>query len=182
MQKQELEYQRQELIETRKVFENQSKTQNKQRFENTFFELVRVHNEKATLDRLPRSRMQRFIDSIGNNKHVRRTANLDISTKEIYEHVRKDKELEYYTLLLPYLTNIFNIFWLIDNSPLIEPADRAQYFRIVRGLLDKTELDLIWNKANYNGWEAKLKEIGFLSDEIKIKYNPSKQPTISIIG
>ena len=41
----EFELQRQELEETRKVFKEQNKTQHYQRFDNTFFELLRTHND-----------------------------------------------------------------------------------------------------------------------------------------
>lgn len=45
LQKRELSLQREELTETRKEFIQQNETLKKQRFENTFFQLLRLHND-----------------------------------------------------------------------------------------------------------------------------------------
>ncbi|UGU15966.1 putative phage abortive infection protein [Sinomicrobium kalidii] len=45
LQKKELNYQREELRETRKEFETQNKTLKLQRFENTFFNLLSLHHQ-----------------------------------------------------------------------------------------------------------------------------------------
>lgn len=45
LQRKELKYQREELSETRKEFITQNKTLKSQRFENTFFNLISIHNQ-----------------------------------------------------------------------------------------------------------------------------------------
>lgn len=47
MQKSELELTRNELLETQKIFKEQSETMVLQRFENTFFQLLSLHNENV---------------------------------------------------------------------------------------------------------------------------------------
>ncbi len=45
MQRKELDLQREELEGTKKILKEQTETQKRQRFENTFFELLKVHNQ-----------------------------------------------------------------------------------------------------------------------------------------
>ncbi|MDD5229036.1 MAG: putative phage abortive infection protein [Methylococcales bacterium] len=45
MQREELDLQREELKETKAILKEQSETQKRQQFENTFFELLKIHNQ-----------------------------------------------------------------------------------------------------------------------------------------
>ena len=65
MQREELDLQREELKETKIILKEQSETQKRQRFESTFFELLKVHNqelENLCKDELKLQEIFRYID------------------------------------------------------------------------------------------------------------------------
>lgn len=167
MQKQELKEQRRELRLTRKVFKIQSKTQNKQRFENSFFELISVHNEKAKT--IPTARIRTLVDGVANYQ-VSPGGTYD----ESYEAVKADEShYQFHHIMEPYLRNLFNIFQFIDDSALIDPEDKAFYYKIIGGLLNRDELDLVRLEARFTNWEDHLTQVGILPVEgISMKRPP----------
>ena len=165
--------QREELSETRKVFQEQSETLKIQRFENTFFQLLSLHHE--LVDKLNFNRISNFGKSeLLEKRAVLSKAFEDLDnkfkrsnhTREVSptgEFIYKKKSLEtieiarnrmnevyknlyfddYKQILSHYFRNVYHIFKFIYTSELIQKSKKQFYASIVRAQLSSDELYLI---------------------------------------
>ena len=142
----ELEGQKNELIE-------QNKTLRTQRFENTFFQLLRNHQDIVNSIDI-RSR------KVGDQSAV--MAQGRDCFKRYYEKFAKtvgDKTIEktlenylahyhhYQSDLGHYFRNLYHIIKFVDGAPEIEHHDKYKYSSLLRALLSSYELSLLF----YNG-------------------------------
>ena len=156
LQRIELKLQRQELKETRKELkgqkeqlEAQNKTFQKQAFENTFFQLLRLHNEmvrlidmrKASGPIVGRDCFQVFYDTFKRyydeilKKHPGETLINAIGKAyaKLYFHNRSD--------LSGYFRALYNIITFVESSDVV---DKRLYFNTVRAQLSDYELLLLF--------------------------------------
>lgn len=164
-QKEELKLQRDELAETRKElnsqkleFQEQNKTMKRQRFENTFFNMLSLQQEIVT----------NF--SCVNNKYNGREVFEHMYIKAVInyrgryhgiEEILKRYGLTAYlnlseiTRFNHYFRHLYHIFKYIDTSDLIEDKERYEYASIVRSQLSDYELVMLF----YNCLTQKDNEI-----------------------
>ncbi|MBL7871371.1 MAG: hypothetical protein JNM78_07160 [Cyclobacteriaceae bacterium] len=156
VQKQELELQRKELEDTRIVFKEQSETIKKQRFENSFFQLLNVHIE--------RQRLLTFDSKFGDESFYVLIKNLDIkketnsllrnqkyesyeqNIKLAFEEMRKDPS---YISFITHFKNTFVILKYIKKSSLIEETEKSFYFDILKTQHSQSELYLLKLESEY---------------------------------
>lgn len=155
LQKEELEEQRRELKLSREAFEEQNKVLNIQRFENTFFQMVSLHNEivnamsvrmrysaptKSYLN--GREIFPEILEVFKENWHAQQGKG---DTKIIFTNVC-DKI--YPSLLGHYYRNMFRIFRLIESSGLL---NELFYSKIVHAQLSDKELVLLYYNCFFYG-------------------------------
>ncbi|NVJ47271.1 MAG: hypothetical protein HWE07_09090 [Cytophagia bacterium] len=155
-QRKEFELQRKELEETREIFKQQHKTQVNQRFENTFFQLLRNHNEIVnSLD--VRKVKSGDVTNTGRDcfKSFYRHFEEALSTEKIGKDVILNSYIETYNTfeadLSHYFRNLYNIIKFIDQSGV---DNKKTYTNFVRAQLSNYELDfLFYNCLTKNGKE-----------------------------
>ena len=110
MQKDELKAQRNELELTREVFKEQSKTSKKQRFENSFYQLIAVHNEKVRAFSVVNgeSGAKAFARIYGELKGASVEAIIPVSEQMLSRYLEL-KKAHSYLEYSPYASNLFNI-------------------------------------------------------------------------
>lgn len=170
LQKEELREQRKELSLTRRELEGQklqmelqNKTLNKQSFENTFFQMLRLHNE-----------IIQSID-IGRNNHITGRdcfQKFYYSFQASYGETSKDKPAhiklpiikeayskfynEYEADLGHYFRSLYGLLKMIDNSNI---HDKKLYTNIVRSQLSTYELIMLFYNGLSNYGSEKLKPL-----------------------
>ena len=176
----EFELQRIELIETRKVFQEQSATLRIQRFENTFFQLFALHHELVDKLNFDKSSglMTKPLTKRGVISEAFNDLNEKISKKNFTENKNASGEIiwypnepksieiaknrlysayksfyfeDYKQILSHYFSNIYHIFKFIYKSKLIEPEKKQFYASLVRAQLSSDELFLIFYNIIFNG-------------------------------
>ena len=145
LQKNELELQREELTQTRKEIKGQkeqlkaqSQTLEKQNFEESFFQLLRFHNEIAG--------SLAFRDSTGRGSFVRLNAELsnsftnDKSARE-FEEIWREFADSNYRYVAHYFRHLYNTLEFVDqHSFLRDLEERHRYTNLIRGQLSSDEL------------------------------------------
>lgn len=168
LQKDELGLQRKELEQTRNEFVIQNETLKKQRFENTFFQLLNLHHE--IIDKLAHH-------SMGGNRYEKR----EVFTQAIIRfdeelenaigyQIRQEKEFEtiggtqlqpdyfivhgyteffneYQKSLSHYFRNIYHAFKYVFTTDLIPNNEKTFYTAIIRAQLSPDELLLLFFNA-----------------------------------
>ena len=173
LQKDELSLQRQELKNTRKEiagqkreFQMQNKTLKHQRFENTFFQMLNLHQEIVRGLSYSFEKECRKMDSEGKQEvyYEQRTVNgreifhftfekvvINNETASLmgmrgllmYEKIKGYELSDIPTYYDHYFRNLYRIIKFVHESPLIQGfEERYQYTSIVRGQLSRYEL--IW--------------------------------------
>ncbi len=151
----EFELQRNELQETRTVFQEQTNTQNKQRFENTFFQLLNFHNQIVIgID----------VSTKGGNftgrdcfKHFYEKLELASTNRARRKHdddKSKVNIIEMYYLLFDrdqsdlshYFRHLYHIIKFVNSSNLTFEEQKS-YTNFVRAQLSSYELIMLY----YNG-------------------------------
>jgi hypothetical protein len=176
LQRKELEMQRNELERTRKEHEITNRTMLIQRFENTFFNMLSLHNEIIALityrdnyDNVYEGR--RALTYIYNrfyNYYNRPTGKIldelkkAATEKERVEIIYSWFYKDYEDYLGHYFRNLYRIVKWINNSELTD-KEKKEYIGILRAQLSKTELKLLF----YNVISDKGKKFR----EFIIKYN-----------
>lgn len=176
-QKEELQLQREELAQTREElkgqkeeFKEQNETLKRQRFENTFFNMLSLHQEIVKSFEFTEINTKRSFshgDFVESTVPKSRTG-LDYFkysfeqipcglNKQSYRGIRGVllnhsidgyKESSVPTILDHYFRNLYRIIKFVDESPLLlDIHERYQYTSIVRGQLSRYEL--LW--LFYNG-------------------------------
>lgn len=153
-QKEELQLQREELAETRKElkaqkleFQEQNKTMKRQRFENTFFNMLSLQNE--VVSNLSDEEVQWQWSELENGQ-VEKIKKY--SGREVFKHIYI-KNYNFFTNCsnIPeitrfdhYFRHLYHIFKYIDTSDLIEDKERYEYASIVRSQLSNYELVILF--------------------------------------
>ncbi len=168
----EIKGQKQEMIE-------QNRTLRQQRFENTFFQLLRNHQE--------------IVNGIDMRKKVRGTGEMAISEQgrdcfkifyqrfsgNLNKNVPLDKILTSYMEFFDkhqadlghYFRNLYHILKFVKNSEEITPEEKFKYSSLLRALLSSYELTLLF----YNGlgkygvefFKPLIEEFSFLKNNDK---------------
>ncbi len=150
LQKEELELQRKELAETTKEFKRQNKTMQKQRFENTFFNLLSLHNEIVSSIAVPKgggeyhNSREAFSFILENFKRNYAKNVADVSLKKT-QSVFTDVYARYEHVLGHYYRNLYRIYVFIENSDI---EDKDFYAKIIRAQLSNSE----WILLFYNSY------------------------------
>lgn len=176
LQKKELGLQREELRETRQEFITQNETLRLQRFENTFFNLLSLHNE--IIDNLYYKKKVRQTNYDAGNKFTQQFEeytkrsyffiaygelqdiqndltkdfeNIDLTEKAIYDNYQAFITFHGH-LINHYFRNLYHIYKYIDKSDLIGDKQRMFYASIVRAQLSTVELGLIFYNSLIDGY------------------------------
>ncbi len=176
LQSKELRLQRKELTETRKVligqkreFSEQNKTLKLQRFENTFFQMLSLHNE--IVEGLVINNKDNRLYTVKGVKDypnaIERASKRDVFIslmkfmKKIYDLNYKDSKYEYSENILPiyefiyknfngllghYYRNLYRIFVFLDEAELSD-KEKEKYGKIIRAQFSDSELLMLF----YNG-------------------------------
>lgn len=187
-QKEELKLQREELKETRNElnaqkleFQEQNKTMKRQRFENTFFNMLSLQQEiVANLSYDEVERVMDFSNPLKNNvKHTiynGRTIfremylNLTVSIpgNHSYMGIKRAIEANDYgvysyisstTRFDHYFRHLYRIFKYVDSTELIEDNERYDYACIVRSQLSDYELVILFYNCLTSNGRAKFKPL-----------------------
>ena len=184
-QKEELQLQREELAQTREElkgqkeeFKEQNETLKRQRFENTFFNMLSLHQEivkSFEFTEINTRRSYSYNGDMHENAIPKSRTGLDyfkysfdqvlcVLNKHNYRGIRGIlldcgfdgyEESSLPTILDHYFRNLYRIFKFVDESPLLSDIhERYQYTSIVRGQLSRYEL--LW--LFYNGLSVYGKE------------------------
>ncbi len=137
LQRQELELQRNELTETREEFEKQNKTMAQQRIENTFFNMLTLHND--------------IINSMKNGNNDGRAAIGDYAknfinikrSRDIYKAFVEFKK-QYGNKIDHYFRNMYNIIKFIDKTESLSDEAKKIYTNLLRAQLSDGELYLLF--------------------------------------
>lgn len=166
VQSDELKLQKQELIDTRAVlksqqqeFAEQNKTLSVQRFENTFFQMINLHNQ--IIDGLETPYKMNSISKVRATKSYKKREvfkmlfdGLDINGF-VEKYNGKDKFLSeansandmigdsFYDILSPYYNNLHQMMLLVENAELTENQKR-QYFEIIKAQLSTYEIRFLF--------------------------------------
>lgn len=179
MQKEQLELQRRELRSsidemkaTRKEFEVQNKTLSIQRFENTFFNMVSLHNQiiesihyggqyqkdgRKAITPIFTYFKQTYQRSLRNNlfEGEEEINRIKIAYKEFFKYTEPE--------LGHYFRNLYRIIKFINQSTILEFEDKKTYVGIIKAQLSSYELVLLL----YNG----LSEYGIEFLPLMRRYN-----------
>lgn len=187
-QKEELKLQREELAQTREElkgqreeFEEQNKTMKRQRFENTFFNMLSLQQEIVA--NLSYDEVERVIDfsnplknnvkhTIYNGRTIFREMYLNLTVSIPGDHsymgIKRAIEANDYgvysyisstTRFDHYFRHLYRIFKYVDSTELIEDNERYEYACIVRSQLSDYELVMLfYNCLTANG-RAKFKPL-----------------------
>lgn len=153
-QREELKLQREELQETRKELKGQNKTMKRQRFENTFFNMLSLQQEiiaNLSIERKERewNRLEsQWKERVINNKgrEVFEKIYVHIGIKGIVNE-GIEKYNEYRKLISRfdhYFRHLYRIFKYIDETDLIDEKERYDYASIVRSQLSDYELVMLF--------------------------------------
>lgn len=186
-QKEELKLQREELKETRNElnaqkleFQEQNKTMKRQRFENTFFNMLSLQQEIVA--NLTFDEVHKIYDFSTHAQDVQRTSyngrtlfremylNLKVSVdkKHFYQGVKgaiHANNYEVYSYISAttrfdhYFRHLYRIFKYIDSSNLISNDERYEYASIVRSQLSDYELVMLFYNCLSTNGKDKFKPI-----------------------
>lgn len=156
LQRYELKLQREELAETRKVMESQreqmelqAKTQQLQQFENTFFQLIKVHGDivqhlevYASGTRFEGQRALNYCTEFFKTKYMEmggsaHGSNEEARIREAYNRMYTSYEPQ----LGSYLRHVYHIIKFIDENPQV---NRRRYRSFFRAQLSSQEAMLLF--------------------------------------
>lgn len=165
-QQEELVLNREELKATRAEFEQQNDTLRKQRFENTFFQLLKFHHDiveaidlrsvgggQHSVGRSAFEKMYRDLRDIHNNHPTR----LSFRRPEFIRLVYRDFFKKYQPFVGHYFRSLYNIVKFVHLTELLE-ADKKIYTNLIRAQLSSYELLLLFYNClsdvgkNFHPW------------------------------
>ena len=175
MQREELELQRNELKATRAEFAQQNKTLKHQRFENSFFQMLEVHNQKASSFKYRvetgAKAFSQMYEQIKGHMDSHKNKGSAEAVLQAYKAVTSEHDaLEY----IPYINNLLNLVSLIESTDLVGTTDKPFYFQILACQLSNIELNLICLESEIKDIKKYLLEVGFFKD--------LKHPILPVIG
>ena len=155
----EFKLQTEELSETRKIYEEQNKTMKRQRFENTFFNMLSLQQEIVANLSVESKEVKRGEVVIKNYKgrEVFEKIYEGINVYVLYEEItigikenvyNKIENYNEYRWLISrfdhYFRHLYHIFKYIDETDLIDEKERYDYASIVRSQLSDYELVMLF--------------------------------------
>lgn len=164
MQKEELKLQREELAATRGEFKEQNNTLTIQRFENTFFHMLSLHNEitnsievndgnEILKGRAYFKRVFEFLEDcydVAGHQPDEYQKIVAAYKKFYYDH-------DHQNIVGHYFRNLYRIIKLIDNTQGLDFKDKKEYAGIVKAQLSSYELCmLLYNSISEYGREKAL--------------------------
>lgn len=186
-QKEELKLQREELKETRNElnaqkleFQEQNKTMKRQRFENTFFNMLSLQQEivanisfdevKTIFDFNTHTQDEQRTSYNGRSLFREMYLNLKVSIdkKQFYQGVKGAIQANNYgvysyisatTRFDHYFRHLYRIFKYVDTSDLIPNNERYEYACIVRSQLSDYELVMLFYNCLTSNGRAKFKPL-----------------------
>lgn len=135
----EFELQRDELTETRKIFEQQTKTMRNQQFESNFYSLLNVFinnrlrlvQEKLFQDVIKEMKQQVSIESI--EKTIE-----SIHVNYFNQYLAKRGDLAMYFM------SLYRLFKIIEECSHLENGEKIYYHKILRSQISKDELLVLY--------------------------------------
>lgn len=186
-QKEELKLQREELAQTREElkgqreeFEEQNKTMKRQRFENTFFNMLSLQQDivanisfdevKTIFDFDTHTQDEQRTSYNGRSLFREMYLNLKVSIdkKQFYQGVKSAIQANNYsaysyisatTRFDHYFRHLYRIFKYVDTSDLIPDDERYEYACIVRSQLSDYELVMLFYNCLTSNGRAKFKPL-----------------------
>ncbi|MEK3905022.1 putative phage abortive infection protein [Paenibacillus sp. FSL R7-0179] len=162
LQREELKLQREEVAKTNLELEAQVRSINVQRFENTFFHLISLHNEitKSIPDNQKYTGRGMFIPFHIELTSIRKVSQRDNSTLNELELIKGTCDTffkRYEQSLGHYYRNLYNLFRMVDRNEWIEDLNsKKEYTRIIRSQLSAYEyVFLFYNCFQKKGYKFK---------------------------
>lgn len=164
LQQQELRLQREELAGTRKEFEIQNQSLKKQRFENTFFNLLNLHH--AIVDKVwiltndgeqtSRAAIRIVYEEFKElyDQRMERQGKPDITKENLVAHRSFVIEIfsgvfqRYEEHINHYVKNFVTMVSLIKMSDLVTKEEKSQYYSIVRSQINSYEIVFMFYHFN----------------------------------
>lgn len=135
----EFELQREELGETRKIFEQQTKTMRNQQFESSFYSLLNVFiNNRNRINETNLFKV--LISNIKNNSSI---GNYSETIKSVYDNYF-DEYLSNRAELAMYFMSLYRLFKIIEECPHLDNSEKTYYHKIIRALISKDELIVLY--------------------------------------
>jgi uncharacterized membrane protein len=175
IQQEELSLQLNEQKQSRQEYIEQNKTLRKQRFENTFFNLLTLHNsitEKISyrhdgIEYKGREVIRFVFDQFkGRFLNEYREAGLPEITEDTIDAHRTLVGKHFFSVYLDfeeflghYFRNFINVIDFTQSSELIEESERGRYYTIIRSQLNSYEILLHF--YNFNSGVATLQKSNF---------------------
>lgn len=179
-QREELKLQRKELNEQKLEFREQNKTLKRQRFENTFFNMLSLQQEIVA--NISFDEVKTIFDFNANTQDEQRTSyngrslfremylNLKVSIdkKQFYQGVKGAIQANNYSVYSyisattrfdHYFRHLYRIFKYVDTSDLIPKNERYEYACIVRSQLSDYELVMLFYNCLTSNGRAKFKPL-----------------------
>lgn len=144
----ELKLQRIEVAKTNEQLENQAKTMNIQRFENTFFQLISMHQEIiANIDtgKTNDTKGRRYI--INLTSRTVHTAAIDGSGHKTIDSAKErlDSILRREApVVIPYYKHVLNVLKFINDSTVLNEEEKTRYVEFYKVLVSKDEMMSIY--------------------------------------
>ena len=175
LQREELKLQRMEMEGQKKQLEIQNKTSEKQRFENTFFQLLDVHNKIIIALEHPmgNSRGRKsFIffheelqHSYLTTKQQGKHKNENELINEVYKNVSNINHISEWCQINHYFGNLYTIINFVHNESIV---DKKFYTDIIRSQLSPHELVLLFyhclNEKSTEGFYPLVNSYSLLKD------------------
>lgn len=164
-----LKTQKEQIQETRKDVERQNKTLSIQRFENTFFQMVNLHNDIVNSIIYEPSNLRGRSTFIRISSHLK-TIYINYKNKDIEQFNQKDEiskvRIAYKRFfehnedqLGHYFRNLYRILKFIDetDTKIITSEEKKNYIGIIRAQLSSYELSvLLYNSLSIDGYNFLL--------------------------
>lgn len=179
-QREELKLQRKELNEQKLEFREQNKTLKRQRFENTFFNMLSLQQEivanisfddvKTIFDFNTHTQDEQRTSYNGRSLFREMYLNLKVSIdkKQFYQGVKGAIQANNYgvysyisatTRFDHYFRHLYRIFKYVDTNDLIPDDERYEYACIVRSQLSDYELVMLFYNCLTSNGRAKFKPL-----------------------
>lgn len=179
LQREDLELTRNELKGQRTEMEMQNYTLKQQRFENTFFHMLNLHNEivdkiSITDHGVVHEKRNFFIYAFAKLQEKREgdlsaSYENDEDTLEVITEAYNNFNLEFGSYLNHYFRNLYHIYKYLFQSSLITESEKHFYSNIVRAQLSNYELVLIFYNCLIEGFG--FPKFMFLEQEYEILKN-----------
>ncbi len=140
--REELAGQREELKKQGEAFIEQNKAINQQRFENTFFNLLKMHCD--IVRHLPE-----MLDHNEKGIVINRTEYFEIIFKEMRSEYKQGninvvEYIEFLTTLWQYFSNLYRTIKFVDDSSTIDEKEKHDYVCILQAQLSYYELQILF--------------------------------------